>query len=307
MNEEIKFAFTIDCEATQPAIDDPDLGKRATRGLADILEERELKGTFFCIPSELTTHGSIYREIEKRGHEVGLHMHPADQGYAEFLGLYGPEDQERIIGEAADVYAQQLGRPPRAFSSGYGSGNDHTFPVLEKLGFRHGVVGIPTRVLPEVCAVWAGMPFGCYYPNRWFRTLEGDVDFVQVSTTVDPESRMWGGKHPQDLRVELVDAKNHWYTIDKAVKRQLREHPVVSYVSMFTHNTYDYNNEQEFRRETMIQMIDHAKDIFSLNKLSWQAATIGEIAEAFRTAKPDRATPELNLARRGHAANDGSS
>ena len=34
---------------------------------ADIIENRGLKGTFYCIPSELKTHGAIYRDLEKRG------------------------------------------------------------------------------------------------------------------------------------------------------------------------------------------------------------------------------------------------
>ena len=300
MDKEIQYSFTIDCEATQPAIDNPELGARATRAFADILEDADLKGTFYCIPSELSAHGSIYRDIETRGHEVGLHVHPADQGYAEFLGLYGPDDQEKIVDEAAEIFAQEMGRRPVAFCSGYGSGNDYTYPVLEKLGFRHGAVGIPTRVLPEVCAVWAGMPLDCFYPNRWFRTISGDVDFVQVSNTIDPESRMWGGKHPQDLRVELVDAKNHWYTIEKSVRRQLDGQTVTTYVSMTTHNTFAYDDPRDFRRETMIKMIDHAKNIFAQNHLAWRAATIGEIAGAFRVACPNRVSPELTLDRRGH-------
>ena len=47
--------------------------------------------------------------------------------------------------------------------------------------------------------------------------LSGGLDFVVIPQTIDPDSRMWGGKTPLDLRVELVDAKNHWYTIHKAV------------------------------------------------------------------------------------------
>ena len=59
-----------------------------------------------------------------------------------------------------------------------------------------------------------------HYPHRHNRSLVGDVDFVDVPGTCDPNHGCGGGA-PQDLRVELVDAKNHWYTIHKAVKRQM--------------------------------------------------------------------------------------
>ena len=167
MAQEFLFTFKIDCEATQPAINDAALGERALKGFTHVLEREGLRGTFYCIPTELKAHRDIYRDLETRGHEIGLHLHAKDQGYEEFLGIYGPDMQEKIVREAADVFAQTMGRRPVAFSSGYGSGNDHTYPVLEKLGFRHGGVGIPTRVLPECCSVWAGMPLGCFYPQRY--------------------------------------------------------------------------------------------------------------------------------------------
>ena len=302
MPQEMFLAFKIDCEATQPAINDAALGERALKGFSEVLERERLRGTFYCIPSELEAHRTIYRDLEMRGHEIGLHVHPKDQGYEEFLGIYGPDMQEKIIREAADIFAQAMGRPPVAFCSGYGSGNDHTYPVLDKLGFRHGAVGIPTRVLPECCCVWAGMPLGCFYPHRYFRTLPGDVDFVQVSNTLDPDSRMWGGKHPQDLRVELVDAKNHWYTIHKAVQRQLRDEPLVPYISMVTHNTFDYSDPGNFRRETMEKMIAHAKRIFEDAGIVWKPGTVADIAACYRERNPLDKVGEtrLDLDRRGH-------
>ena len=194
--------------------------------------------------------------------------------------------QEKIVAEAADVFAQGMGRVPVAVCAGYGSGNDHTYPVLEGLGFRHGAVGVPTRVLPECCSVWAGMPPGAYYPHRYFRTLPGDVDFVQVSPTNDPDSRMWGGKHPQDLRVELVDAKNHWYTIHKAVQRQLREQTAVPYLLGTTHNIFEYGEAGDFRRQTLEKVISHTRGIFDEAGVAWRPGTVGDIAARYREVLP---------------------
>ena len=304
MSEKRMFYFLckIDCEATQPAINDADLGERGTRGYAEALEGAGLRGTFYCIPSELKVQSALYRELEQRGHEIGLHLHAADQGYEEFLGIYGPEMQEQIVKGASDIFAQEMGRAPVAFCSGYGSGNDHTYPVLEKLGFRHGAVGIPTRILPECCSVGAGMPLDMYYPHRYFRMLPGDVDFVQVSGTMDPDSRMWGGKHPQDLRVELVDSKNHWYTIHKAVERQLRQEPSVPYIKVTTHNTFDYSDASNFRRETLEKMIGHVKSILEHAGISWQPGTVADAAARYRELNPLEkvAQTRLGLDRRGY-------
>ncbi len=304
MPDETTFILSckVDCEATQPAIRDAALGDRASRGLADVLEKAGLRGTFLCIPSELSGQAALYRELEQRGHEIGLHLHPADQGYEEFLGIYDPEMQEKIIREAMNIFEQAMGRPPEGFCSGYGSGNDHTYPVLEKIGLRHGAVGIPTRVLPECCSVWAGMPLGAYYPHRYFRTLPGDVDFVQVSGTLDPDSRMWGGKHPQDLRVELVDAKNHWYTIHKDVQRQLRDRPSVCYIQIGTHNIFEYTDPRDFRRQTLEKMIGHAKRILEDAGAVWRAGTWADIATLYRQRNPRGAVAEtrLPLDRRGY-------
>lgn len=303
MSDSFILTFKIDCEATQPAMRDAALGERSLHGFSEILEREGLRGTFYAIPSELQAHGRLFVELEQRGHEIALHLHPADHGYEEFLGIYGPELQEQIIGEAADVFAQALGRAPVAVCSGYGSGNDHTYPVLEKLGFRHGAVGIPTRVLPECCSVWAGMPLDCYYPHRWFRTMKGDVDFVQVSNTLDPESRMWGGKHPQDLRVELVDAKHHWYTIDKAVQRQLDQQPPSPYICMATHNIFEFGEPRDFRRQTMEGMIAHAKAILAERGVEWQPGTVADVAARFRERQPlPRQAARLELDRRGYGS-----
>ncbi len=275
-----------DCEATQHAIANPELGKRAVLGLRDIMAESGLKGTFMVIPSDLKVHTEIYRELDRQGHEVGLHVHPADQGYDEFLGVYGFEDQVEILKEAIEVFSGCMGRPPLSFTPGYGSANDHTFPALEACGFKHGLVSVPTRDLPECACVWGSSPLGCHYPHRYNRCLEGDVDFVNVPGTIDPTSRMWGGKHPQDLRVELVDAKNHYYTIEKAIDRQLQQDVPVKYIKVLTHNTFDYSAETDFRRETLYGIIK------AVTKICWQRdcelvpANTAEIAAEYRRMVP---------------------
>lgn len=285
---DMMFNVQIDCEATQHAINDQDLGERAIRGLGEIFAQTGMKGTFTVIPSDMKVHSSIYKELEADGHEIGLHIHPADQGYEEFLGVYGFDDQARILTEAMYIFAEHMGYRPKCFTPGYGSANDHTYPVLESVGLRHGLVSIPTRNLPQCACVWGNSPLDVHYPHRFNRCLRGDVDFVEVPPTVDVESRMWGGAHPQDLRIELVDAKNHWYTVNKNVTRlvQAGDTIPVKHLKAVTHNIFDYSDPRNFRRETLYGVMAAVKSICEAQGCNLVFATTEDIAREYRSLVP---------------------
>ncbi len=302
---EVFFNIQVDCEATQRSIGDPALGERSIHGLGEIFSRTGMKGTFVVIPSDMKAHSGVYCELESEGHEVGLHVHPAEQGYEEFLGVYGFEEQVAILKQAADQFADSMGRPPSVFTPGYFSANDHTFPALEALGFTHGTVSMPTRNLPHCACVWGGSPLDIHYPHRYNRSLTGDVNFVDIPTTVDVDSRMWGGAHPQDLRIELVDAKNHWYTIQKNVKRQIDSGSdiPVKYLKALTHNIFDYGDARDFRRETMQGVVAAAREICEKQGCALVPATAAEIAESYRAAVPlPERGPQLDLDTRGRGA-----
>lgn len=302
MNNKLYFNFFTDCEATQPAVNNVGLGERATRGIADVLESHDLRGTFHVLPSDTAASPAMYRELHDRGHEIGLHVHPAVDGYAEFLGVYGPDDQMKILRGNCDRFAQSMGFAPETICIGYASTNDHTYGVLYDLGFRHGMTSMPSRVLPECSSIHAGAPLDVHYAHRYNRVLVGDLDYVEIPVTVDPDSRMWGGKHPQDLRVELVDAKNHWYTMHKAVQRQAQQNTPVKVLRAITHNVFEYGDEKDFRRQTMDAMIRGAKDIAAKAGLELTGATAQQIADAYRAAVPLGSTASNpTLDRRGYS------
>jgi hypothetical protein len=306
---DILFNLQVDCEATQASINDAALGERAVRGLGELLAQTGMKASFLVIPKDLRAHAALYRDLERQGHEIGLHTHPADQGYEEFLGVYSFEEQTRIVREGMEVFAEAMGRPPLAFTPGYGSANDHTYPALEALGLKHGLVAIPTRNLPQCACVWGSVSLEPRYPHRWNRCLNGDVDFVDVPPTVDIESRMWGGAHPQDLRVELVDAKNHWYTIHKNVKRLMAagDKAPVKHLKAVTHNTFDFSDPRNFRRETLLGIISAARSICETEGARLVPATTADIAAAYRAAVPRPAGGvKLTLDARGRSAAKGS-
>jgi len=293
------FNLSVDCEATQPAIGDAKLGNRAVLGIAEVLEHNGWRGTFFAIPTDARANASTFRELERRGHEIGLHLHPAAQGYAEFCGIYGPDMQKKIISEAIECFADAIGRKPVSFSMGYGSANDFTYGVLANFRFSHGICSIPGRILPECASVWAGAPLFIHYAHAFNRLLPGELDFVEMPITVDWESRMWAGKHPQDLRVELVDAKNHYYTIEKSLKRQVEEKVPVKFIHAFTHNTFEYGNRNDFRRQTLEGILQHFRSIAIEMELKPVGKTLAAIADVYRSSVK-RKTVVLALDRRGY-------
>jgi peptidoglycan/xylan/chitin deacetylase (PgdA/CDA1 family) len=294
--------WSIDCEATQHSVNDAALGTRGVSGFADILDEHALRGTFFAIPGDAESNPALYRSLLGRGHEAGLHLHAADEGYYEFVGVMGPDEQREVISKARDRWAQVMGFAPVSFCMGYGSANDYTYGILNDLGFQYGQVGIPGRRLIDCASVWEGESLTIHYANRYNRLLPGDLDFIDIPHTVDPESRMWGGKHPQDLRVELVDAKNHWYTMYKSVMHQRDDDSIpIKIVRGVTHNTFDYTDSANFRRQTLLGMIESMQSIIENAGCEPVPATLGMIADDFRKMVPKTdAKALLKLDRRGY-------
>lgn len=286
--KELLFNLQIDCESTQFALQNPSLGERAIRGLGEILAATGTQGTFLVIPGDIAVHASIYRELENAGHEIGLHYHPWIKGRSEFLGTEGPGEQRALLQEGMERFAQVMGRKPLAFCPGYGSANDHTYGILEELGLTHGLVSFPTRNLPQCACVWGGSPLDPHYPHRHFRSLAGDVNFVDLPVTLDPQTRMWGGAAPLDLRVEMVDAKNHFYTIEKSVRRQLAEQTPLLQIRALTHNVFEYGDPKNFRRETYEGIVEATRRIAEREGVTFRAMTAAEIAARYREAVPHK-------------------
>jgi peptidoglycan/xylan/chitin deacetylase (PgdA/CDA1 family) len=285
---EVCFSIQVDCEATQRAVNDPALGARAITGLGALFAEHGLRGTFAVIPGDLCAHAALYRALMADGHEVGLHVHPGENGHPEYLGLCGPEEQEEILEHGIVTFGEVLGMRPLSFTPGYYSANDYTFPALEALGFRHGTVSLPTRDLPQCASIWGSAPLDAHYPHRYCRSLCGDVDFVEIPPTVDPSTRMWGGAHPLDLRIELVDAKNHRYTLQKAIQRLLEagDRIPVKVLKATTHNVFDFSDPRDFRRETLLGVVQAARELAERAGCRLIPATTAEIAARYRAANP---------------------
>ena len=283
--------LTIDCEATQGYVNDPELGKLSARGFRDVIEKYGMKGTFFLLPGDARSNREFYRELPERGHEVGLHLHPADEGYFEFTGVMGPDEQREMISVVKERWTEAMGFEPKSFCMGYATANDFTYAILDELGFTHGQMGVPGRSIPETACFWEGFPMDIHYANRYNRMYPGDLDFIDIPYTIDPESRIWGGKACLALYIEQVDAKNHWYTIFKAVRRQKNDNSIpVKFLRSVTHNFHDFASPKSFRGQTLVGIIEGMKSIFEEEECKLVPATMEMMAKEYR-----RLVPKVNI------------
>ncbi len=279
------FCWTIDCESTREEIADPVLGERAVRGFAAILEEEGWRGTFFVTPEEVVALAGTIQRLAETGHEIALHPHPEPSGWpSPYLGTYSSEDQQRIIVGGLDCFERTAGMRPVSCRPGYASANDATFGVLAANGIRQTSASMPGRNMTALASNWAGAPLFPHFAHAHNRLLEGSLDLVELPISVDWETMIWGGRHPQDLRVEFTDSKNHSFVIDKFMRRQAAGQLLVKPVVAFTHNIFRYDDPRDFRYETMKGMIRSMKQVAGELGFGYQGCTIAEAAAQYRAS-----------------------
>jgi peptidoglycan/xylan/chitin deacetylase (PgdA/CDA1 family) len=275
--------FTMDCEEVGANQGGPvtwEYGERAIRGYCETLSGHGLGATLFVVPKAANRYAATLRELARAGIEVGLHYHPQDHGYPDYLGAFSAEEQEKMLREGMEQWSQALGSAPRVFRPGNFSANDATFPTLTRLGFLAGSVSCPLRNFVEAKANWVGALLYPHFAHKANRLLAGDLPFYEVPVTVDWESVMWGGKTPLELRIEMVDARNHGYTVRKAVKRQLEAKSRQPCLVVVTHNIFDYANPTEFRRQVLDGLVAEMQRTAEMNGLALRPATLTGLREA---------------------------
>ncbi len=278
---QIHLSWTIDCEATQKAVNDAALGERAVRAFCDILLAAGLKATLYVFQADARAYPRLLRELASRGFEIGLHVHPQEEGYKDYCGAYTADEQRKMYSEAMERLSDALGFAPASFRTGSCSANDATFPVTAELGFPSCSHSMPGRNMPNLRSTWTRAPDWVHRPHKANRLLEGDLNLIEVPITTDPDSMLWSGGHPQDLRVELFDAKNQRYMIDKMIAREKARARKTRAIVVLTHNVFDYSDPSDFRTQTMKQMIADTSELARGHEVQLVPATVGEIAKRF--------------------------
>ncbi len=117
-----EVAITID--------DGPD--PEVTPAVLDLLDELQVKATFFCIGAHVQRHPALAREILKRGHAMGNHS----QRHLHHFSVMGPGPLKREIASAQDSIAQVTGVAPAYFRAPAGLRNLFLDPVLHSLDLK---------------------------------------------------------------------------------------------------------------------------------------------------------------------------
>lgn len=110
--------------------DGPDPG--TTPRVLDLLDERRVKASFFCVGERATAQSSLVREIARRGHSVENHS----QRHSTRFGFYGPGRLRRELEAAQATLRQLAGTAPRFFRAPFGMRNPFLDPVLVHCGLR---------------------------------------------------------------------------------------------------------------------------------------------------------------------------
>ena len=259
LQSKLFVTFTMDCERIQEfsppgGPETWDRSEQAISGFADVLSAQGLVGTFFIVPETAHQHRELFLSLEAKGFELGMHLHPhsfADLRHQEYLGGYDYEMQVSLLSQAAEVWAEGLGRRPTTFRPGNFSANDSTFLALYNVGFRQGSVSAPERVLPEYKAVWSGTAPYAHHAHPAFRLIAGDLDFYEVPVTENLTRRAWSGKSAMELRVEMAEIDVHRETIEQQVAAMVEGQIPVKTIVSITHNYFAYDTPGDKHRKIL--------------------------------------------------------
>ena len=117
-----QLAITID--------DGPD--PRVTPRVLDLLDERGVKATFFCIGERVQRCGELAREMVRRGHAIENHS----QRHLNHFSLLGPRGLVAEVERAQDTIGITTGQHPLFFRAPAGFRSPFLDPVLSRLGLR---------------------------------------------------------------------------------------------------------------------------------------------------------------------------
>jgi peptidoglycan/xylan/chitin deacetylase (PgdA/CDA1 family) len=107
---------------------DPDV----TPAVLDLLDQLQVKATFFCIGKHARRHPALCREIVARGHDVQNHS----ERHCHNFSMLGPRGYRRELQAAQDTLAAITGRRPQFFRAPAGLRNPFLGPALARMGLR---------------------------------------------------------------------------------------------------------------------------------------------------------------------------
>lgn len=106
-----------------------------TRQLLQILEDYQVRGTFFLRGGWVEDHPELALEIAGKGHQI--ESHSMAHGH---MGSMTREEMEADIRAANEIYQRVLGIAPTMFRPPYGEFNDLLLTVLKEQEYQYAVM-----------------------------------------------------------------------------------------------------------------------------------------------------------------------
>ena len=283
--DSIFITFTMDVEriAERSPTGGPvswEQSERAIRGFADALSKNDLVATLFITPETAAVHPQLFFELEQRGFELGMHLHPQsfrDNSYREHLGGYGYEQQVEILSQAQDDWAEALGRRSASFRPGHFSANDATFKALYDCGFRQGSVSPPEREIPGLRSVWRGSDPDAHHAHPSFRLIAGDLDFYECPMTIDPARRIHEGGSALEFRIEWGTAEELLSVVAKRVDDLVERDVAVKTLVSITHNMFEFEDPDDVHRQSLDGVVEGIRQVVEPSGLTLVPATLAEV------------------------------
>ncbi|MCJ9671592.1 MULTISPECIES: hypothetical protein [unclassified Neorhizobium] len=286
---------------------DWEYGRKAVLAVWKACRERDLFPSFFLHPEAILAQAELFRDLEKQGATLGLHLHPqkwsayrhGGKKYFKDFGLLNAQETREILKETIPIFEKAFGHHPFYFRPGTFSFNDAQFAILAELGFIGGSVSAPERVVPHKSAVWAGAELDPHYANDVFRVTRGDSKFIELPLSVDTSTLFTTGqvKHYADLRADTVwSGYSLTYTdIANNIVAQMQErNPAIKTLVSVLHNDEAYFDAEDPFAQNMIQSFDAQIQACKDAGLKYAGVTAATVIEMAKTTLV-RAMPQVSL------------
>jgi hypothetical protein len=294
--EKLFFCYFMDCQTPQKPGGGKDqtwdIAERAVRGLAELFAERGLQRALgFCSEPEVAIRQSaMFREMAAAGFWQALHFQvrgyrpqhaDSDYSWERPLSHYDRAEQMDVIGIAKHEWEQALGLPATTFGACCAQANDHTFPVLEELGFAQCYCSAPGRRDPKNGQEWWGAFPHSHHTSRKSRLVCGDLELYEFPLTRSLKPQP--GAEPGTWRVADFRAESEMGFDDimgmagaSLDDMLLRDHPIL-YIHTPTHNTWDVADRESPRRKTVEATIDAAHALADRHGLELVPASLEDM------------------------------
>ena len=103
--------------------------------LLDVLDQYQVKATFFLRGGWVKDHPDITKEIGERGHMIGNHS--MAHGH---MNAMTKQEMYRDISESTEAIGEVIGYAPTLFRPPYGEYNDVLLNLLGEMGYRYTVM-----------------------------------------------------------------------------------------------------------------------------------------------------------------------